>query len=194
MGRDGGEASAKERRCQVKFALTEGERRASSCGRRRTHYEMRKEEGGLLKIFAAVNISRGEKKRFFCRYCLRILYTYAHTQLTPSSRLCILMISPPSSCMEISLSHPSLRFLPDLLKNSAAIYRRLGIERNACLYIDSTSTTHQTNLSVQQSKSQNWRIRLFFSPFALGGEKIQLTHISFLHQTFAHATHFLLRI
>ncbi len=65
MGRDGGEASAKERRCQVKFALTEGERRASSCGRRRTHYEMRKEEGGLLKIFAAVNISRGEKKKIF---------------------------------------------------------------------------------------------------------------------------------
>ncbi len=68
------EASAKERRCQVKFALTEEERRASSCLRRRTQYEMRN-GGGLLKNFAAVNITRGEKKKdFFCRCCLRILY------------------------------------------------------------------------------------------------------------------------
>ena len=173
MGRGGGEASAKERRCQVKFALTEGERLASSCVRRRVRStKCARGEGGLLKIFAAVNITRGERKKDFFLPVLSANYIYAHTQLTPSSRLCILMISPPPSCMEISLSHPSLDPLPPRFAQELRRYQPSSRHQaHPCLYIDSTSTTHQTNLSEQQSKSQNWRIRLFFSRSLWAGKK-----------------------
>ncbi len=167
------EASAKERRCQVKFALTEGERLASSCVRRRVRStKCARGEGGLLKIFAAVNITRGERKKDFFLPVLSANYIYAHTQLTPSSRLCILMISPPPSCMEISLSHPSLDPLPPRFAQELRRYQPSSRHQaHPCLYIDSTSTTHQTNLSEQQSKSQNWRIRLFFSRSLWAGKK-----------------------